>query len=90
MRTPGSVLSTFETGMAAKDVSGDGGVMVTTKKRGNGVFPQPGQVVFGECCWTCIAVSRMFVCCAVTGLALIMLTLPLSALHGRSRHGPGV
>ena len=60
------------------------------KKRGNGVFPQPGQVVFGECCWTCIAVSRMFVCCAVTGLALIMLTLPLSALHGRSRHRPGV
>ena len=76
--------------MAAKDVSGDGGVMLTTKKPGNGVFPQPGQVVFGECRWTCVAVSRMFVCCAVTGLVLIMHTLPLSALHRRSSHRPGV
>ena len=31
-----------------RDVSGDGGVLLETKKAGNGVSPKPGQVIFGK------------------------------------------
>lgn len=36
------------TSMSQRDVSGDGGVLLETKKAGNGVAPKLGQVVFGK------------------------------------------